>query len=283
MSSTSPGTLPYSYSEWWHRPQAHDRPPLYWHVASRTFALLMWATPRPYRFGAARMMARALTPLVSRTAWYRHQRQLRMDGVSEIALHYALTIMSHSGALFDLNLKVEGAEKLDAALKKGQGVLVVGSHALLSLSLFRYLYDIGCVPAIISTAPFIHIYGKRMVACAIQPSPAFMIGLRSILRGGGVVCAMIDQHRPIGQRTIEFSTPEGPVYISDALIRLARRCSASIIFTAVRVDSRRGVILSFGAPEPASARSVEAIAEDFAAFLREHIAAVASQRSAAQL
>jgi lauroyl/myristoyl acyltransferase len=184
--------------------------------------------------------------------------------------------MANSGALFDLEMSVDGAEALDDALKKGEGVLIVAPHALLSLSLFRYLHGIGCVPTIISVAPLVHIYGTRLVVRALQPSPTMMFGLRSVLRDGGVVCAMIDQQRPESQKTIEVATPEGPIYISDALIRLARRCDARVIFTAVRLDKRRGVVLTFGAPVSDLPISAETITADFVTFLQAHMAVVAS-------
>jgi lauroyl/myristoyl acyltransferase len=196
--------------------------------------------------------------------------------VGEIALHHVLSIMANSGALFDPEINVDGAGTLGAAMKKGRGVLIVAPHALLSLLLFRYLYDINCVPTIVSVAPLVPIYGRRLVARAVQPSPAGMFGIRSVLRKGGVVCAMIDQRRARGRRTIEVETPEGPIYISDALIRLAERCDASVIFTAVRLDKRRGAVLTFAGPETAHLASVETITRDFATFLQEHVAAVAS-------
>jgi hypothetical protein len=274
--STSSELLPYSYAGWWLRPQASDRPALHWHIASRAFALTMWATPRPYRFKAAKALSRCLAPIVRRTSWYRSQSGLRIDGVREIALHHVLSIMNHSGALFDPKLCVDGAEQLDAALKSGRGVLFVAPHALLSLTLFRYLYDRHTVPMIVSLAPLVHVYGKRLVARAIQPSPSFMIRLRSVLRGGGVVSAMIDR-QPAGQPgTVELETASGPVYISDALIRLAKRCNAHVIFTAVRVDKHRGVVLTFRSTEPAQRAEVCTITKEFAAFLQEHLTRVDS-------
>jgi lauroyl/myristoyl acyltransferase len=196
--------------------------------------------------------------------------------VGEIALHHVLSIMANSGVLFDPVISVEGAETLNAALKKGSGVLVVAPHALLSLLLFRYLYDTGCVPTIVSVAPFVPIYGRRLVARAVQPSPASMFGLRSALRRGGIVCAMIDQREANGRRSVEVATPEGPIYISDALIRLAELSNASVVFTAVRLYKRRGAVLTFGAPEPSSFTSVETITRDFVTFLKEHMGTVAS-------
>lgn len=269
--SSSLDVAPYSYAKWWPRPQAHDRPPLYWHLLSRALALGIWAVPRRYRFSAAALHARVLTPIVRRTSWYRAQRQLRIDGVSEIALYYVLEIMTNSGALFEPVLDVEGTEVLNKALKKGQGVLIVGLHALLSQLLFRYLYDIGCVPTIISAAPSAHIHGTRLVASTIQPTPAFMIRSRSVLRNGGVVCAMVDGEHATGRRLIKFATAEGPMYLSDALIRLALRCNASVLFTSVRVDQRRGVLLTIAAPAISSGLTVESITEDYIAFIQAHV------------
>src|SRR5215213_7572379 len=151
--SSSSDVAPYSYTKWWRRPQAHDRPPLYWHLLSRAIALKLWAVPRRYRFRAAALLARVLTPLVRRTSWYRAQRQLRIDGDREIALYYVLEIMTNSGALFEPVLHVEGAEVLSDALKGEQGVLLVAPHALLSQLIVRYLYDRGDVPTIVSAAP----------------------------------------------------------------------------------------------------------------------------------
>lgn len=272
--SASSGTLPYSPTLWWRRPQSQNRPSFYWHVASRSFALALRAVPRRYRFSAVKTTAHLLTPLVERTFWYRAQRELRIDRAKEIALHYALTIMTHSGVPFDPEINVDGAERFEAAWRKGRGVLVVAPHALLSLLLFRYLYDIGCTPTIISAAPYTHVYGKRLVIPSLQPSPATMFCLRSALRRGGVACAMIDQLHSEARRAIEVRTPEGPIYISDALFRLAERCGSNVIFTAARLEKGRGLVLTFAAPE--SRPSVETLTKDFIAFLQAHLASDAS-------
>lgn len=270
--TSSLSAAPYSYNKWWRRPQAHDRPPLYWHLLSRALALQMWAVPRRYRFRAAALLAGVLTPLVRRTSWYRAQRQHRIDGANEIALYYVLEIMTNSGALFDPVLDVEGAEALEEALKKREGVLIVGLHALLSQLIFRYLYDTGYVPTIVSAAPSAHIYGTRLVVRAIQPAPAYMIRLRSVLRDGGMVCAMVDGEHRTGRELVKFVTAEGPMYISDALIRLALRCNASVLFTSVRVDQRRGVLLTIAAPSTSTGLTVESVTEDFVAFIQAHVA-----------
>jgi hypothetical protein len=273
---SSPEAVPYSYVQWWLRPKAHDRPPIYWYLTSRIFALAIRVLPRRSRFGASTVLARMLTPLIHRTSWYRVQRKLRLDGVNDIALYYILSIMTHSGALFDPAFHLEGAENLNAALKRGQGILLVAPHALLSVSAIRYLYDVGCVPTVISTAPSVGVYGTRLAIRTLQPSPTFMIGLRSILRDGGMICAMVDGKRAGWNRNTEFSTVEGPMYINDALIRFAIRCNASVVFLSVRMDQRRRIVLTFGASATGPGSTVDEIRKDCIAFMQAHVAAVAS-------
>ena len=270
--TASSNLRPYSSRPWWLRPRAADRPALYWHLASRAFAFGMWTVPRRYRFKLARRFTAALKPFIKRTAWYRAHGSLGIDGVEEIALHHALSIMSNSGALFDLEMKIEGAEILRSALRKSHGTLIVAPHALLVLSLFRYLCDLGCPPTIVSAAPYVHVYGTRLVAPTLQPSSNLLIRVRSALRRGEVVCAMIDEGPRNSARTEQFETCTGPVYISDALIKLAKRCAADVIFTSARLDRRQDIILTFGAPMAPTATSEISIAKSFVNFLETHVA-----------
>ena len=278
--SPSPDLAPYAYAGWWRRPSAHDRPAFHWHLVSRALALALWAVPRRHRFSAAALLGRFSTPVVRRTPWYRAQRRNRIDGAGEISLYHALEVLTNSGALFDPALRVEGAEVLDDALRRGRGVLVVSPHARLSQLIFRILYDRGHVPTVVSAAPSAHVYGTRLLIRTIQPSPTFMIPLRSVLRRGGVVCAMVDGKRAAGQRLIEFATAEGQMYISDALIRLALRCEASVVFVSVRLDRRRGVVLTIAGPAASRGLTAAPVANDGAAFIHAHGAAVASAGSA---
>ncbi len=217
----------------------------------------------------ARRLTAALTPIVKRTSWYREHGSRGIDGADEIALHYALNIMSNSGVLFDLEMKIEGAEILRAALRKPHGTLIVAPHALLVLSLFRYLHDMSCFPTIVSAAPFVHIYGTRFVTRALQPSSSLFIRLRTVLRRGDVVCAMIDEAPQNSARTIQFPAGIRPVHVSDALIKLALRCDAEVIFTSARLNERQKVVLTFQAPLAVSETSELSIAKSFVNFMDE--------------
>jgi hypothetical protein len=254
---------------WWLRPREADRPPLYWHIVSRAFAFGMWAVPQRYRFDMARRCVTVLRPIVKRTSWYRGHELLGIDGVEEIALHYALNIMTRSGLLFDLKMKVEGAEVLRTALQQSGGTIIVAPHALLSLSLFRYLHDLNCRSTIVSAAPLVHIYGTRFVTRAMQPSSSLFIRLRTVLRRGELVCAMIDAAPRSSARTIQFATSSRPVFISDALIKLAKRCHAGVIFTAARLDHQRQLVLTFAAPPAGSEASDLSITKGFVTFLED--------------
>lgn len=280
MSKPSPPEItPYSYAKWWRRPHTPDRPPLHWYLLSRAFALTMWTLPRRYRFRAAALLSRALAPVVRRTPLYRAHRRLRIDGVSELALYYALEIMTNSGASFDPALEVEGSRILSDALERGEGVLLIAPHALLSQLIFRPLYDMGHVPTVISAAPLAHVYGTRLVVRAVQPSPTFMIRVRSVLRNGGVVCAMVDGEHAAGQGLVNFTTAEGTMVISDALIRLALRCKARVLFTSVRIDRDRGALLTIAEPATTEGLTAETVTKDFARYIQAHIAAVAFRQA----
>ena len=231
----------------------------------------MWVVPRRYRFEVARRFTAALTPIVKRTSWYRAHESLGMDGVEEIALHYALNIMSQSGALFDLEIKIEGAEILHAALRNSHGTMIVAPHTLLSVSLIRYLHDVGCPPTTVSAAPFVHIYGTRFVLRALQPSSSLLIRLRTALRRGDLVYAMIDEAPRNSARTIQFPAGPRPVYISNALIKLAKRCDADVIFTSARLDERQNIVLTFDAPLAVTDASELSIAKSFVNFLETHV------------
>lgn len=270
MSQSASNIQLHAPGSWWLRPRAADRPPLYWHIASRAFAIGMWVVPRRYRFETARRLTAALTPIVKRTSWYRAHESLGIDGVEEIALYHALNIMTRSGVLFDLEMKMEGAEILHTALQNSRGTVMVAPHALLSVALVRYLHDVGRLPTTVSAAPFVHIYGTRFVTRALQPSSSLLIRLRTALRRGDLVYAMIDEAPRNSARTIEFVTSRGPVFVSDALIKLAQRCDSNVIFTSSRLDQSQ-LVVTFAAPPTVTGTNDISITRSFVNFLESQL------------
>ena len=82
---------------------------------------------------------------------------------------------------------------------------------------------------------------------------------------------MIDQAPRDSARTIQFPTGPRPVYISDALIKLAKRCDAGVIFTSARLDERRNIVLTFDAPLAGTDTSEVSIAKSFVNFLETQV------------
>jgi len=270
MSAQSPAFLPYSAKHWWRRPNAMDRPPLPWHLATRAFTALALTVPQRHRFAITSRIALTFTPAFKSTPWYRRSESFGLNDPEEIVLHYLLNLMSNGGALFDLDLKVEGGEVLAAALTRNKGTMIVLPHTLLAMSVCRYLHDLGLVPAIVSAAPFVHIYGARLRAPALQPAANLFFRLRQNLRNGGVACAMIDESPQSSSRTLTFETSNGRVCISGAVIDLASQCGAEVVFNVARLNERGEIVLTFGDSGSSASADPGDIARRFVEFMQTH-------------
>jgi hypothetical protein len=108
--------------------------------------------------------------------------------------------------------------------------------------------------------------GTGVTARTVQPSPTFLVKTRSRLRGGDVVCAMPDRAEHHGARTVEIATAGGRVVVAPALMHVAARCGARVIFTEVHAEGRAALAGTVYAPEATS--SGGAIAEEFMEFVR---------------
>lgn len=249
----------------------------FFHVAGRCFALLMRLVPRRRRFGAAVMLARAAAPLLRRTQAYKEQRKINVDGASDIVLFFVLEALTKNGTEFDPLIAAGGYERLERALASGRGVLLVAPHTALSLTTLRFLHDAGLEPVTVAADPRMRLSGTRVTAQTMQPSRTFLVEVRSRLRRGGLVCAMPDKREHQEGRTIEFTTAKGRVIIAPALMRVAARCGAEVVFLETHFEGR-SIVANFAAPAPESAGSAERITADFVEFVRVHVAA----RSACQ-
>jgi hypothetical protein len=240
------------------------------HIAGRGFAAAMRLVPRRWRFGAALLTARAVVPLVRRTEAYREQRASKVDGDLEIALHFVLSVLTKSGVTFNPLIVVRDYEEVRQAQTSGKGVLVICPHAALSLFLARLLHDKGIEPIVITADALMRIGGTCTLAQTLQPSPTFLVRTRDLLRGGRLICAMPDRAEHQDGRTIEFETAAGPIIIAPALMRVAARCGAKVVFSEMHVEGR-GMAATFAAPSPACDGSADAITADFVEFVRAHI------------
>jgi hypothetical protein len=232
--------------------------------AERCFATAMRLVPRRYRFGAALLVARVALPLFRRTGAYRDQEIKRFDAPQEIALHFILNAMTRNGTRFDPLVSVNGYEEFERAYAAGKGVLVVGPHAALTLLMIRVFHDRGLDPVVISPDPRMRVGGTALTARTVQPSLTFLVKTRSRLRRGELVCAMPDRAEHHGERTVEFATTKGRFIVAPALMQVAVRCGAEVVFTEVHAEGR-GLVGTIAAP---SASSADAITRDFMEFVR---------------
>lgn len=243
-------------------------------AAEFCFAAAMRVVPRRRRFAAAVLFARAALPLLRLTEAYRVQELIGFDRPHEIALHFVLNALTRNGARFDPLIAVRGYEVFERAYATGRGVLVVGPHAALTLLMIRHFYDRGLDPVVVSPDPRMRLGGTTVTARTVQPSPTFLVRTRSRLRRGELVCAMPDRAEHHGRRTIEFATAKGRVIFAPALMQVAARCGAEVIFTEVHIEGR-SLSGTIAAP---SAASADAIIKDFIEFVRARAEALPARR-----
>jgi len=244
----------------------------------------MRTVPGQYRFQAALLLARTTVPLFRWTAAYREQHIKNFHRPDEIVLYLLLNALSKNRTPFNFEIVTKEYEHLQQAYARGKGVLVIGHHAALTLLMVRSFYDRGLDPIVVTPDNSLCVPGTRVTAGTIQPSHVFLVQLRNKLRRGKLVCAMPDRGEHHSGRTIEFETPAGPVILAPAMIEVAARCGAAVIFTEVRVEGRR-LVAAIAGPAASSEDMAPAIIEDFICFVRKCTApaasrALPSQRSA---
>ncbi|MCA1567615.1 MAG: hypothetical protein LC803_18590 [Acidobacteria bacterium] len=232
-----------------------------------SFATMMRLMPRRYRFGAARIVARAAVPLFRMTDAYRVQEMIGFDSPPEIALHFVLNALTRNGTRFDPVVKVKGYEEFERAYRAGKGVLVIGPHAALTLLMIRFFYDRGLDPVVISPDPRMRVGGTDVTARTVQPSPTFLVKTRSRLRCGELVCAMPDRAEHHGARTVEFNTAKGRVIVAPALMQVAARCGAEVVFTEVHGEGR-ALVGTLAVSSAGASGAGEAITKEFMEFVR---------------
>jgi hypothetical protein len=209
------------------------------------------ACPRRRRFAAARRLARAVHPLVRRTAFYK--TRTRLDGYREDALRLAIHTMGRLGVEFDPIVTVRGAEAVGAG-----GAIVISGHFLLNGMFLRWLYERGSrVSVLMAQAPDRPkvIIGTRVPLEVLLPDPMVLVRVRRRVTAGGVVLMDIDALEP-GEGRHRVDTPMGPRYVSDAVMRFAERAKLPILFCATRVARGGEVVVSVARPTSSCAASV---------------------------
>lgn len=131
---------------------------------------------------------------------------------------------------------------------------------------------------VISNAGAYPACGAGAAIPTIRPDGSVLVSVRSHLRAGRVVCAMVDSVQPSPQWSIEVRTANGSLWVADQLLRLARRCDASIVFVAGRVERCRVAVTL---QRLAATSDEDTLIRDLVSFVEAHLGETATRESIA--
>ncbi|HYD53700.1 MAG TPA: hypothetical protein VEA99_13780, partial [Gemmatimonadaceae bacterium] len=173
-----------------------------------------------------------------------------------------------SGVTYDVPFVLHGVEALEEAMRSPTGGLVVGTHARLSLTVPRAMEELGYRFHIVAVDARLPIAGAGHPARTIPVAGPMLLRVRTVLRRGEVVCAMLDRVRRLERRTTTTVTAFGPVQVVDPLLHVGAACRARVVFVMSAADARGRVHAWFTAA-PAHARP-DALARQFAEVMMGH-------------
>jgi hypothetical protein len=209
-------------------------------VRDHGIGILLGLVSRRRRFSAATRLANTIGPLREMIARLRG-RQLRLGSGREYTLAYLLGCMDICQLEFATKISVSGLEDLRRAAGGGRGVLVVTTHANAGLArlILRPLADLNIAAVTISGGFGFPICGSGAVGETIAPGGTFFVRVRSKLRAGFVVCAMLDAPTVTDRTRRHVTADGGSTWLADPLIRLAVRWQVPIaVLTASFRDDR---------------------------------------------
>jgi lauroyl/myristoyl acyltransferase len=241
----------------------------YWY--SRMLGLALRCVPRAYRFQGAVWSARLAGPAIRATALYREQRKKLIDGPLEIALDLILSVLTRDGIDFELRLRVSNFNLFEAAVRSKTGVLLISPHAVLGVSFLKYLHERGYQVCVVSPLPDPHRFLVPNVPIElVSPGRTYLFEVRERLRKGEIVGAMIDRATAIERRTFPVETVNGTLHLAGALLEVAQNAGAQVVFFRSWVEGN-AIAIELSSPSPASERTADSIARDFARFIQRHV------------
>jgi hypothetical protein len=239
-----------------------ERPSPMMRLAGSFLAFIFFLVPRRYRFALALRVARWLEPVIARTHAWRARRLLLTDGVRETSLDLLLAALTRHGVCFDPQLVMEGGGA-DCLPPPGTGLLLLGPHTMLSTLFIRLLDARGHVVWGASAA-HLRLPGARRPARILLPSPQLPLQIRSKLREGCMVFALIDRGED-SPHTVNYQLAAGTMRVSGGLLRLALATRTPTYFIATRTEGYR--VVSRVRPAAPAAQTLPALLDDFAAFV----------------
>ena len=245
-------------------------------VCLRLWDLVFALCWRGARFKLALRLSKAILPLARMAGLYepnliRQPDLLALDGHRGFLLALAFDRMARCGLTHDLKLTVRGGE----VIREG-GAIILGGHFRLNYLFLRWLHDQGwklsAVMAFHPDPPKISGTNKRLDV--IPPDAWCLHRVRRHIAEGRKVGVEVDSvvGSP-GRRWIEL--PDGKVFISDSIFRLAERARIPIYFIAARVTPDDEIVVEVVQPTGSDA---DATYDEFCRFLQDSLELVHGAR-----
>ncbi|MCU1228262.1 MAG: hypothetical protein JWO97_1146 [Acidobacteria bacterium] len=192
------------------------------------------------RFAAAIYIANVLGPLREVIARLRG-RPLRLGSGREYTLAYLLGCMDLRELRFATRISVIGLDALRRAVALNRGVLVVTTHANAGLArlVLRPLADSNIRCVTISGGRGFPICGTGAVGPTIAPTGTFLVAVRSKLRAGLVVCAMVDAPVDANRTRRHVTVDGGSTWLAEPLIQLVARWQVPIAVLKASFENDR--------------------------------------------
>ena len=232
--------------------------------------------PRSQRAAVAFRASRVLAPVIRRVPDMAEALRMHVETEADAAFGIALRVLNRFDIAFDLRFDIEGEDVLSAATQRRAGTLLVGTHALTTQLIPRALTDQGTAFHVVSRGPTYRIAGTPRWIDAIHPNPNVLLSVRSALRRGELILALLDRGAPQAGRTQCVETRLGDVHIADALLRVAVNAGATTLFMMSRMNDDGSVHIRYSAPGAESDSSPEALAHAYARLIIDHNAAIMS-------
>jgi hypothetical protein len=123
-----------------------------------------------------------------------------------------------------------------AARRRGRGVVIVSAHGLSTFLVLRQLQDMECSFTVVAKQERVDIPGSGVTVPGLQLSRTHLLSVRTSLKQGGVVCAMIDRSRPGERRCRTWQTRYGPIYLFDPILRVAQSTGSVVFYVNAHVN-----------------------------------------------
>jgi lauroyl/myristoyl acyltransferase len=214
-------------------------------------------------------------PIIGRSQF----RNRADDGFAEttldVALNYVLTRLSAHGVGYDAEIAVVDDSALREALSDGRGVLAIGRHGRSSLVTSRVFHDRGRQVVTIAEAAESAKLGGLELDGVLHPSNGYLLRVRSHLRQGKIVCALVDRAAAATEADREFFRDGTRIVVSEALIRVAMSCGVRILFATAHAGPG-AMQMTIRAPRVESTSATD-IASEFADFIAEDMRLVRAE------